>query len=163
LLLPQLYSSRPVWNENTVERKTSGNEAFVLGNGVALRSTVNSISERAGWCERDWYAGDGSVLTVSGSGDKVGVLLQGSHVQRTRAPTESKRFPGWYTSGVRGRNGVLETSPANGVARFQVLTWSGSNRIETLRGRSHFGGGGFAYAPTRAHLLAVTGPSRSRH
>ena len=154
--LPAVISSRPVWNG-----KRLANEAFVLENG-----TVRSLHRKQyfpnepGWFESEWYAGDGSGFGVAELlGIKVGVLLCTEAMFNERARAYGKREASLVVipraSGVDIESWKIAGAMASLVSGAYVVS---SNRVGRSKGGTHFGGGGFAYAP-HGRLLAVTAPA----
>src|SRR5882672_8160233 len=154
--LPAVVSSRPVWNG-----KRLANEAFVLENGIvrALHRKQYFPNE-PGWFESEWYAGDDSGFGVAEVlGIKVGVLLCTEAMFNERARAYGKQRVSLVVipraSGAEMESWKIAGAMASLVSGANVVS---SNRIGRSRGGTHFGGGGFAYAP-QGRLLAVTGPA----
>src|SRR5882762_893595 len=154
--LPAVISSRPVWNG-----KRLANEAFVLENGVARPlHRKQYFPNEPGWFESEWYAGDGSGFAVSEVlGIKVGALLCTKAMFNERARACGKQQVSLVVipraSGAEMESWKIAGAMASVVSGAYVVS---SNRIGPSRGGTHFGGGGFAYAP-QGRLLAVTGPA----
>jgi N-carbamoylputrescine amidase len=156
LKLPAVISSRPVWNG-----KRLANEAFVLENGVvrALHRKQYFPNE-PGWFESEWYAGDSSGFGVAEvQGIKVGVLLCTEAMFNERARAYGKRKASLVVipraSGTNIESWKIAGAMASLVSGAYVVS---SNRTGRSSGGTHFGGGGFAYAP-HGRLLAVTVPA----
>jgi len=161
LALPAVISSRPVWNEKRWNGKRLANEAFVLENGVARPlHRKQYFPNEPGWFESEWYAGDGSGFAVSEVLEiKVGVLLCTEAMFNERARAYGKQRVSLVVipraSGAEMESWKIAGAMASLVSGAYVVS---SNRIGRSRGGTHFGGGGFAYAP-QGRLLAVTGPA----
>jgi N-carbamoylputrescine amidase len=156
LALPAIISSRPVWNGNRL-----ANEAFVLESGTArpLHRKQYFPSE-PGWFESQWYAGDDSGFGVAEIiGIKVGVLLCTEAMFNERARAYGKQEATLVVipraTGTDIKSWKIAGAMASLVSGAYVVS---SNRVGRSRGGTHFGGGGFAYAP-RGRLLAMTAPA----
>ena len=154
--LPAVISSRPVWNG-----KRLANEAFVLENGtVRPLHRKQYFPNEPGWFESEWYVGDGSGFGVAELlGIKVGVLLCTEAMFNERARAYGKREASLVVipraSGVDIESWKIAGAMASLVSGAYVVS---SNRVGRSKGGTHFGGGGFAYAP-HGRLLAVTAPA----
>jgi N-carbamoylputrescine amidase len=156
LALPAVISSRPVWNG-----KRLANEAFVLQNGtVRPLHRKQYFPNEPGWFESQWYAGDDSGFGVTEIlGIKVGVLLCTEAMFNERARAYGKEgvtlvvIP--RATGTDKRSWKTAGAMASLVSGAYVVS---SNRVGRSKGGTHFGGGGFAYAP-RGRLLAMTAPA----
>jgi N-carbamoylputrescine amidase len=154
--LPAVISSRPVWNG-----KRLTNEAFVLESGVVRPlHRKQYFPNEPGWHESEWYADDGSGFSVADVlGTKVGVLLCTEAMFNERARAYGKQNASLV---VIPRASGIETEPWK-IAGAMASLVSGayvasSSRIGVSSRGTHFGGGGFAYAP-QGRLLAVTTPA----
>jgi N-carbamoylputrescine amidase len=156
LNLPAVISSRPVWNGRRL-----ANEAFVLENGVARPlHRKQYFPNEPGWFESEWYVGDSSGFGVAEMlGIKIGVLLCTEAMFNERARAYGKRRASLIVipraSGADIESWKIAGAMASLVSGAYVVS---SNRIGRSRGGTHFGGGGFAYAP-QGRLLAVTVPA----
>lgn len=156
LALPAVISSRPVWNG-----KRLANEAFVLQNGaVRPLHRKQYFPNEPGWFESEWYSGDGSGFGVAEiMGIKVGVLLctEAMFNERARAygREEATLVVIPRASGTDIKSWKIAGAMASLVSGAYVVS---SNRVGRSKGGTHFGGGGFAYAP-RGRLLAMTAPA----
>jgi N-carbamoylputrescine amidase len=153
---PAVISSRPVWNG-----KRLANEAFVLENGFcrALHRKQYFPNE-PGWFESAWYAGDSSGFVVAEVlGIKLGVLLCTEAMFNEHARAYGKQKASLIVipraSGVNMESWKIAGAMASLVSGAYVVS---SNRTGRSKGGTHFGGGGFAYAP-HGRLLAVTSAS----
>ena len=156
LVLPAVISSRPVWNGGRL-----ANEAFVLESGAvrSLHRKQYSPNE-PGWFESEWYSGDDSGFEVTEIlGIKVGVLLCTEAMFNERARAYGKQGTSLIVvpraSGTNINSWTIAGAMASLISGAYVVS---SNRVGVSRTGTHFGGGGFAYAP-QGHLLAVTGPA----
>ena len=153
LAVPAVISSRPVWNG-----KRLANEAFVLENGVVRPlHRKQYFPNEPGWFESEWYLGDGSGFGVTEIlGIKVGVLLCTEAMFNEHARAYGKQAASLVVipraSGVDIKSWTIAGAMASLVSGAYVVS---SNRVGVSRGGTHFGGGGFAYAP-HGHLLAMT-------
>ncbi len=158
LALPAVISSRPVWNGNRL-----ANEAFVLQNGaVRPLHRKQYFPNEPGWFESQWYAGDGSGFSVAEIlGITVGVLLCTEAMFNERARAYGKEGATLVVipraSGTDKRSWKIAGAMASLVSGAYVVS---SNRVGRSKGGTHFGGGGFAYAP-RGRLLAMTAPANT--
>jgi N-carbamoylputrescine amidase len=156
LNFPAVISSRPVWNG-----KRLANEAFVLENGVVRPlHRKQYFPNEPGWFESEWYAGDSSGFDVAEMlGIKVGVLLCTEAMFNERARAYGKRKASLVVipraSGTDIESWKIAGAMASLVSGAYVVS---SNRTGCSSGGTHFGGGGFAYAP-HGRLLAVTVPA----
>jgi N-carbamoylputrescine amidase len=154
--LPAVISSRPVWNG-----KRLANEAFVLENGVVRPlHRKQYFPNEPGWFESEWYAGDGSGFGVAEVlGIRVGVLLCTDAMFNERARAYGKQNASLIVipraSGTETESWKIAGAMASLVSGAYVVS---SNRSGHSRGCTHFGGGGFAYAP-QGQLLALTTPA----
>jgi N-carbamoylputrescine amidase len=153
LSIPAVISSRPVWNG-----KRLANEAFVLENGaVRPLHRKQYFPNEPGWFESEWYSGDGSGFGVAEiQGIKVGVLLCTEAMFNERARAYGKQSASLIVipraTGTDIESWKIAGAMASLVSGAYVVS---SNRVGVSRGGTHFGGGGFAYAP-HGQLLAVT-------
>ena len=153
LALPAVISSRPVWNGRRL-----ANEAFVLENGaVRPLHRKQYFPNEAGWFESQWYSGDGSGFFVAEvMGIKVGVLLCTEVMFNERARAYGRQEASLVVipraSGVDLESWKIAGAMASLVSGAYVVS---SNRIGCSKGGTHFGGGGFAYAP-HGRLLGMT-------
>jgi N-carbamoylputrescine amidase len=153
LALPAVISSRPVWNG-----KRLANEAFVLENGaVRPLHRKQYFPNEPGWFESEWYSGDGSGFGVTEIlGIKVGVLLCTEAMFSEHAWGYGKQAASLIVipraSGVNIQSWTIAGAMASLVSGAYVVS---SNRVGLSRGRTLFGGIGFAYAP-HGDLLAMT-------
>jgi len=154
--LPAVISSRPAWNG-----KRLANEAFVLENG-AVRPLHHKqyFPNEPGWFESEWYAGDGSGFSVAKVlGIKVGVLLCTEAMFNERARAYGKQKASLVviprTSGTDLESWKIAGAMASLVSGAYVVS---SNRTGCTKIGTHFGGGGFAYAP-QGRFLAATAPA----
>lgn len=154
--LRAIISSRPVWNG-----KRLANEAFVLVNGdVRPLHRKQYFPNEPGWYESEWYAGDSSGFSVAEVlGVKVGVLLCTEAMFNERARAYGKQKASLIVmpraSGTEIESWKIAGAMAALVSGAYVVS---SNRIGRSGNGTHFGGGGFAYAP-QGRLLAVTTPA----
>jgi N-carbamoylputrescine amidase len=154
--LPAVISSRPVWNG-----KRLANEAFALEKGVVRPlHRKQYFPNEPGWFESEWYADDGSGFGVAEVlGMKVGVLLCTDAMFNERARAYGKQQASLIVipraSGADIESWKIAGAMASLVSGAYVVS---SNRIGRSRCGTHFGGGGFAYAP-QGRLLAVTTPA----
>jgi N-carbamoylputrescine amidase len=154
--LNAVISSRPVWIG-----KRLANEAFVLENGrVGPLHRKQYFPNEPGWFESAWYAGDDSGFLVADvRGIKVGVLLCTEAMFNERARAYG-REAACLLAVPRATGTELEPWRISGamaslVSGAYVVS---SNRVGRSKNGTHFGGGGFAYAP-QGRLLALTTPS----
>lgn len=153
LQLPAVISSRPVWNGNRL-----ANEAFVLENGVVRPlHRKQYFPNEAGWFETEWYASDDSGFKLSEVlGIKVGVLLCTEAMFNEHARTYGKEEASLIVipraSGTDVESWKIAGAMAALVSGAYVVS---SNRVGRSKGGTHFGGGGFAYAP-QGRFAAVT-------
>jgi N-carbamoylputrescine amidase len=153
LHLPAVLSSRPVWNG-----KRLANEAFVLRNGIVRPlHRKQYFPNEPGWFETAWYGSDDSGFHVAEVlGIKVGVLLctEAMFNEHARAYGRQKGsllvIP--RATGADIESWKIAGAMASLVSGAYVVS---SNRIGYSKGGTHFGGGGFAYAP-QGRLVAVT-------
>jgi N-carbamoylputrescine amidase len=153
LQLPAIISSRPVWNGNRL-----ANEALVLENGV-IRPLHRKqyFPNEPGWFESEWYAGDDSGFKLSDVlGIKVGVLLCTEAMFNEHARGYGKAGASLIVipraSGVDIESWKIAGAMASLVSGAYVVS---SNRVGHSKSGTHFGGGGFAYAP-QGRLVAAT-------
>jgi N-carbamoylputrescine amidase len=153
LNVPAVISSRPVWNG-----KRLANEAFVLENGaVRPLHRKQYFPNEPGWFESQWYAGDDSGFSVATvQGIKVGVLLCTEAMFNERARAYGRQEASLIVipraSGTEIEPWKIAGAMASLVSGAYVVS---SNRVGRAAGGTHFGGGGFAYAP-QDRLLAIT-------
>jgi N-carbamoylputrescine amidase len=153
--IPAVISSRPVWNG-----KRLANEAFVLESGsVRPLHRKQYFPDEPGWFERSWYTGDSSGFNVAEVlGIKVGVLLCTEAMFNEHARAYGRQRAALIVvpraTGLDVDSWKLAGAMASLVSGAYVVS---SNRVGPARGGTHFGGGGFAYAP-HGKLLATTGP-----
>lgn len=159
LHLASVISSRPVWNG-----KHLANEAFVLENGVVRPlHRKQYFPNEPGWFESEWYAGDGSGFTVGEVlGIKVGVLLCTEAMFNECARAYGKQKASLIVipraSGADIESWKIAGAMASLVSGAYVVSSNRIGRAGRSGGGTHFGGGGFAYAP-QGRLLAVTTPA----
>jgi N-carbamoylputrescine amidase len=155
LNVPAVISSRPVWNG-----KRLANEAFALENGaVRPLHRKQYFPNEPGWFESEWYGGDGSGFRVAEIlGIKVGVLLCTDAMFNEHARAYGRQQASLVVipraSGVNIEFWKLAAAMASLVSGAYVVS---SNRVGRSNRGTHFGGGGFAYAP-HARLVAETAP-----
>jgi N-carbamoylputrescine amidase len=153
LHIPAIISSRPTWNG-----KRLANEAFVLQNGVVRPlHRKQYFPNETGWFETEWYAGDDSGFKVHDVlGIKVGVLLCTEAMFNEHARAYGKAGASLIVipraSGKDIESWKIAGAMAALVSGAYVVS---SNRVGHSKSDTHFGGGGFAYAP-QGRLLAVT-------
>jgi N-carbamoylputrescine amidase len=153
LHLPAIISSRPTWNG-----KRLANEAFVLERGVVRPlHRKQYFPNETGWFETEWYAGDDSGFKLHDVlGIKVGVLLCTEAMFNERARAYGKAGASLIVipraSGTDIESWKIAGAMAALVSGAYVVS---SNRVGQSNSGTHFGGGGFAYAP-QGRLLAVT-------
>ena len=161
--LSAVISSRPTWNEKVLNGKVSNgkrlaNEAFVLEKGVVRPlHRKQYFPNEPGWSESEWYSGDDSGFAVSEVlGMKVGVLLCTEAMFNEHARAYGKQQASLVVipraSGANIESWKIAGAMASLVSGAYVVS---SNRVGNSKGGTHFGGGGFAYAP-QGRLLAVT-------
>ena len=151
--LPAVISSRPVWNG-----KKLANEAIAIENGtVRALHRKQYFPNEPGWFESNWYAGDSSGFhpaKIAGIG--VGVLLCTEAMFNERARAYKKHNVALIVipraSGMNLESWKIAGAMASLVSGTYVAS---SNRVGNSAGGTHFGGGGYAYAP-EGRLLAVT-------
>jgi N-carbamoylputrescine amidase len=154
--LPAVISSRPVWNG-----KRLANEAFVLEKGVVRPlHRKQYFPKEPGWFESEWYAGDDSGFAVAEVlGIRVGVLLCTEAMFNERARAYGRNGASLIVipraSGADIESWKIAGAMASLVSGAYVVS---SNRTGRSERGTHFGGGGFAYAP-QGRLLAVTAPA----
>jgi N-carbamoylputrescine amidase len=154
--LTAVISSRPVWNG-----KRLANEAFVLENGrVAPLHRKQYFPNEPGWFESAWYAGDDSGFLVADvRGTKVGVLLCTEAMFNERARAYGRQAASLLVipraTGTELEPWRISGAMASLVSGAYVVS---SNRVGRSKNGTHFGGGGFAYAP-QGRLLALTTPT----
>jgi N-carbamoylputrescine amidase len=142
-----------VWNG-----KRLANEAFVLENGIVRPlHRKQYFPNEPGWFETAWYARDDSGFHVAEVlGIKVGVLLctEAMFNERARAYGRQK---GSLLVIPRATGADIEPWKIAGAMASLVsgAYVASSNRIGYSKSGTHFGGGGFAYAP-EGRLIAVT-------
>lgn len=157
--LAAVISSRPVWNG-----KRLANEAFVLENGaVRPLHRKQYFPNETGWFESEWYAGDGSGFDVAEVlGIKVGVLLCTDAMFNEHARSYGKQGASLIVipraSGADIESWKIAGAMASLVSGAYVVSSNRVGRVGHSEGGTHFGGGGFAYAP-QGRLLAVTNPA----
>jgi N-carbamoylputrescine amidase len=155
--LPAVISSRPVWNG-----KRLANEAFVLENGrVRPLHRKQYFPNEPGWFESVWYAGDDSGFLVADvRGTRVGVLLCTEAMFNERARAYGREAATLLVipraTGTEIEPWRISGAMASLVSGAYVVS---SNRVGRSKNGTHFGGGGFAYAP-QGRLLALTTPSK---
>ena len=154
--VPAVISSRPVWN-----RKRLANEAFVLEKGIvrALHRKQYFPNE-PGWFESEWYAGDASGFGVAEVlGLKLGVLVCTEAMFNEHARAYGKQQASLLVvpraSGTNIEPWTIAGAMASLVSGAYVVS---SNRTGCTKIGTHFGGGGFAYAP-QGRFLAATAPA----
>jgi N-carbamoylputrescine amidase len=153
--IPAVICSRPVWNG-----KRLANEAFVLENGnVRPLHRKQYFPDEPGWFERHWYQGDTSGFKVAEIlGIKVGVLLCTDAMFNEHARAYGRQHATLIVlpraTGTDVDSWQIAGAMASLVSGAYVVS---SNRVGFAVGGTHFGGGGFAYAP-HGKLLATTGP-----
>ncbi len=151
--LAAIISSRPVWNG-----KRLANEAFALESGVVRPlHRKQYFPNEPGWFESAWYAGDNSGFHVADvRGIKVGVLLCTEAMFNERARAYGREAASLV---VIPRATVTEIEPWRISAAMASLVSGAyvvsSNRVGRSKNGTHFGGGGFAYAP-QGRLLGMT-------
>jgi N-carbamoylputrescine amidase len=154
--LNAVISSRPVWLG-----KRLANEAFVLENGrVGPLHRKQYFPNEPGWFESAWYAGDDSGFLVADvRGIKVGVLLCTEAMFNERARAYGREAASLLVvpraTGTELEPWRISGAMASLVSGAYVVS---SNRVGRSKNGTHFGGGGFAYAP-QGRLLALTTPS----
>jgi len=154
--LPAVISSRPVWNG-----KRLANEAFVVENGIVRPlHRKHYFPNEPGWYESEWYSGDGSGFDLAEiMGIKVGVLLCTEAMFNERARAYGRQGASLIVipraSGMNIESWKIAGAMASLVSGAYVVS---SNRVGCSRGGTHFGGGGYAYAP-HGRLLGVTDPA----
>jgi len=151
--LPAVISSRPVWNG-----KRLVNEAFALENGVVrpLHRKQYFPSE-PGWFETAWYAGDDSGFRAAEvCGLRVGLLLCTEAMFNERARAYGREGASLLVipraTGTEIETWRISAAMASVVSGAYVVS---SNRVGHSKSGTHFGGGGFAYAPG-GRMLALT-------
>jgi N-carbamoylputrescine amidase len=151
--LPAVISSRPVSNGARL-----ANEAFVLADRtVRPLHRKHYFPNEPGWFESEWYAGDDSgFLVAEVVGIKVGVLLCTDAMFNERARAYGKHEASLIVipraSGLDLESWKIAGAMASLASGAYVVS---SNRVGRAKGGTHFGGGGYAYAP-HGRLLAVT-------
>jgi N-carbamoylputrescine amidase len=110
-----------------------------------------------GWFESNWYAGDSSGFHPAKiAGISVGVLLCTEAMFNERARAYKKHNVALIVipraSGMNLESWNIAGAMASLVSGTYVAS---SNRVGNSAGGTHFGGGGYAYAP-EGRLLAVT-------
>lgn len=151
--LPAVISSRPVWNG-----KKLANEAIAIENGtVRALHRKQYFPNEPGWFESNWYAGDSSGFHPAKiAGISVGVLLCTEAMFNERARAYKKHNVALIVipraSGTNLESWKIAGAMASLVSGAYVAS---SNRVGNSVGGTHFGGGGYAYAP-EGRLLAVT-------
>jgi N-carbamoylputrescine amidase len=154
--LPAVISSRPVWHG-----KRLANEAFVLENGsVRPLHRKQYFPNEPGWFESAWYAGGDSGFVVADvRGIKVGVLLCTEAMFNERARAYGRQAASLLAipraTGTEIEPWRISGAMASLVSGAYVVS---SNRVGRSKNGTHFGGGGFAYAP-QGRLLALTTPT----
>jgi N-carbamoylputrescine amidase len=154
--LPAVISSRPVWSD-----KRLANEAFVLENDlVRPLHRKQYFPNEPGWFESAWYVGDNSAFRVAEvRGIKVGVLLCTEAMFNERARAYGREAASLLVipraTGAEIEPWRISGAMASLVSGAYVVS---SNRVGRSKNGTHFGGGGFAYAP-QARLLGLTTPS----
>jgi N-carbamoylputrescine amidase len=141
--------------------KRLANEAFVIESGtVRPLHRKQYFPNEQGWFETEWYAADRSGFNVAEiQGINVGVLLctEAMFNEHARAYGRQKAslivIP--RASGENLESWKISGAMASLVSGAYVVS---SNRIGRSRCGTHFGGGGFAYAP-QGRLLAMTTPA----
>ena len=152
-IFPAIISSRSTWNANRL-----ANEAFVLEKGVVRPlHRKQYFPNEAGWFETEWYAGDDSGFNLNDVlGVKVGVLLCTEAMFNEHARAYGKAGASLIVipraSGTDIESWKVAGAMASLVSGAYVVS---SNRVGHSNRGTHFGGGGFAYAP-QGRLLAVT-------
>ena len=153
LAIPAVISSRPVWNGARL-----ANEAFVIENGsVRALHRKQYFPNEPGWFESNWYAGDASGFNAAKiAGVNVGVLICTEAMFNERARAYKKQNVALIVipraSGTNIESWKIAGAMASLVSGAYVAS---SNRVGRSAGGTHFGGGGYAYAP-EGRLLAVT-------
>lgn len=153
LHLPAVISSRPTWNG-----KRLANEAFVLEKSVVRPlHRKQYFPNETGWFETKWYTGDDSGFKLNDVlGIKVGVLLCTEAMFNEHARAYGKAGASLIivprASGVDIESWKIAGAMASLVSGAYVVS---SNRVGHSKSGTHFGGGGFAYAP-QGRLLAIT-------
>ena len=153
LKLPAVISSRPVWNGARL-----ANEAFVIENGsVRALHRKQYFPNEPGWFESNWYAGDDSGFhSAEIAGIHVGALICTEAMFNERARAYKKQNVALIVipraSGTNIESWKIAGAMASLVSGAYVAS---SNRVGRSAGGTHFGGGGYAYAP-EGRLLAVT-------
>lgn len=151
--LPAVISSRPVWNG-----KRLANEAFVLQDRVVRPlHRKQYFPNEEGWFESEWYSGDDSGFAgTEVLGIRVGVLLCTEAMFNERARAYGRQKVSLIVipraSGTDIEPWKIAGAMASLVSGAYVVS---SNRTGRSSGGTHFGGGGFAYAP-QGQLLATT-------
>jgi N-carbamoylputrescine amidase len=154
--VPAIISSRPVRNGRRL-----ANEALVLEGGtVRPLHRKQYFPSEPGWFESEWYAGDDSGFDVAEIlGIRVGVLLCTEAMFNERARAYGRQAAALIVipraSGMNIEPWKIAVAMASLVSGAYVVS---SNRVGPSRGGTHFGGGGFAYAPG-GRLLAETSPT----
>jgi N-carbamoylputrescine amidase len=156
LHLSAVISSRPVWNGTRL-----ANEAFVLENAVVrpLHRKQYFPNEK-GWFETEWYTADNSSFKLHDVlGIKVGVLLCTEAMFNEHARAYGKGGASLIVipraSGTDIESWKIAGAMAALVSGAYVVS---SNRVGRSKSGSHFGGGGYAYAP-QGRLVSVTTPT----
>jgi N-carbamoylputrescine amidase len=151
--LPAVISSRPVRSG-----KRLANEAFVLENrAIRPLHRKQYFPNEPGWFETEWYTGDGSGFAVAEVlGIKMGVLLCTEAMFNEHARAYGRRGASLIVvpraTGVNLESWKIAGAMASLVSGAYVVS---SNRVGIGPCGTHFGGGGYAYAP-HGRLLAVT-------
>jgi len=153
LPIPAVISSRPVWNGARL-----ANEAFVIEHGsVRALHRKQYFPNEPGWFESNWYAGDDSGFhSAEIAGIHVGALICTEAMFNERARAYKKQNVALIVipraSGTNIESWKIAGAMASLVSGAYVAS---SNRVGHSAGGTHFGGGGYAYAP-EGRLLAVT-------
>ena len=151
--IPAVISSRPVWNGARL-----ANEAFAIEHGSVLAlHRKQYFPNEPGWFESNWYAGDASGFNAAKiAGVNVGVLICTEAMFNERARAYKKQNVALIVipraSGTNIESWKIAGAMASLVSGAYVAS---SNRVGHSAGGTHFGGGGYAYAP-EGRLLAVT-------
>lgn len=154
LAVPAVISSRPVRNGTRL-----ANEAFVLLESGAVRPLHRKqyFPNEPGWFESEWYAGDDSGFDVAEIlGIRIGVLVCTEAMFNERARAYGRQGASLIVIPRASGRDIEPWKIAGAMASLVSGAYAvSSNRVGPSRGGTHFGGGGFAYAPGGS-LLAVT-------
>ena len=154
LAVPAVISSRPVRNGTRL-----ANEAFVLLESGAVRPLHRKqyFPNERGWFESEWYAGDDSGFdVVEILGIRIGVLVCTEAMFNERARAYGRQGASLIVIPRASGRDIEPWKIAGAMASLVSGAYAvSSNRVGPSRGGTHFGGGGFAYAPGGS-LLSVT-------